>query len=169
MTRKLLLAVAAAAAFGAPAAAHVTLERQEAAPLERYKALLRVPHGCAGSPTVAIRVQIPDGITTAQPMPKPGWEVEIVREALAEPISDGHGGEITERVAEIHWTGGSLPDDFYDEFVFRTRLPDTPGATVHFPVVQECEEGVHRWIEVPAEGQDPGDLPEPAPAVVLTN
>jgi hypothetical protein len=90
--------------------------------------VLRVPHGCAGSPTVAVRVQLPHGITTVQPMRKPGWEIEIVREALDEPISDGHGGEITERVAEIHWTGGSLPDEFYDEFVFRTRLPDTPGA-----------------------------------------
>jgi hypothetical protein len=60
-----------------------------------------------------------------------------VREPLAEPISDGHGGQMTERVAEIHWTGGSPPDAFYDEFVFRTRLPDTPGATIQFPVVQE--------------------------------
>jgi periplasmic copper chaperone A len=169
MTPKLLLAVATAAAFAAPAAAHVTLEQQEAAPHERYKAVLRVGHGCAGSPTIAVRVQIPDGITSAQPMPKPGWEVEIVREALDEPISNGDGGQITERVAEIRWTGGSLPDEFYDEFVFRTRLPDTPGATIRFPVVRECEEGVHRWIEVPADGQDAGDLAEPAPAVVLTD
>jgi periplasmic copper chaperone A len=169
MIPRFLFAVAAAAVFAVPVAAHVTLERQEAAPNERYKAVLRVGHGCAGSPTTVIRVQIPDGITSAQPMPKPGWEIEIVREAIDEPISDGHGGQITERIAEIRWTGGSLPDDFYDEFVFRTRLPDTPGATIRFPVVQECEEGVHRWVDVPADGQDAGDLAEPAPAVVLTN
>jgi periplasmic copper chaperone A len=134
----------------------------------RYKAVLRVPHGCAGSPTVAIRVQLPHGITTARPMPNPGWEVEIVREPLAEPISDGHGGQMTERVAEIHWTGGSPPDAFYDEFVFRTRLPDTPGATIQFPVVQESRrrEPLDRGARRRAGRGRPA---KSAPALVLTN
>ena len=36
-------------------------------------------------------------------------------------------------------------------------------------MVQECEKGVHRWIEIPAEGQHADELPEPAPALLLTN
>lgn len=27
-----------------------------------------------------------------------------------------------------------------------------PNTTLYFPVVQECETGVSRWIEIPAEG-----------------
>ena len=28
-----------------------------------------------------------------------------------------------------------------------------PNTTLYFPVVQDCEQGVSRWIDVPAEGQ----------------
>ena len=45
------------------------------------------------------------------------------------------------------------------------RLPAQPKQTLYFPVVQECEQGVHRWIEIPAAGQHWGDLKEPAPFV----
>ena len=75
----------------------------------------------------------------------------------------------TEGVKEVAWTGGNLPEEWYDEFVLRVRLPDgAPGTVIRFPVVQECVEGVHRWIEVPVEGQDPDLVPEPAPFVTLT-
>ena len=53
--------------------------------------------------------------------------------------------------------------------MLRVRLPDgAPGTVIRFPVVQECVEGLHRWIEVPAEGQDPDSVEEPAPFVTLT-
>jgi uncharacterized protein YcnI len=38
---------------------------------------------------------------------------------------------------------------------------------LYFPVVQECEKGVHRWIEIPAAGKSPGDYPSPAPGLKL--
>jgi len=34
--------------------------------------------------------------------------------------------------------------------------------------VQECERGVHRWIEIPAAGKSRGDYKEPAPFLRLT-
>ena len=37
----------------------------------------------------------------------------------------------------------------------------------YFPLVQECEKGVHRWIEIPAAGKSGHDLAEPAPALKL--
>jgi uncharacterized protein YcnI len=150
------------------ALAHATLEVQQAPANSFYKAVIRTPHGCSGSPTIAVRVRIPEGVTGAKPQPKWGWEVEMVREALAEPITDSHGNTITERVSEIHWTGGRLLDEHYDEFVLRVRLPDSPGETIYFPTVQECEEGADRWIEIPAEGQSARDLDYPAPRVTLT-
>jgi uncharacterized protein YcnI len=170
MTRDMSAAVAAVAllAVSAPASlAHVTLETSEAPASSFYKAVLRVPHGCEGSPTVALRVQIPDGFMRAKPMPKPGWNLETVIRKLDQPY-DYYGTMITEDVSEIIWSGGNLRDDFYDEFVFRAKLPDREGETIYISVIQECEKGVHRWIEIPAEGKTADDYEEPAPALTLT-
>jgi periplasmic copper chaperone A len=151
----------------APAVAHVTLETAEAKPGSTYKAVLRVGHGCEGSPTRAIRVRIPDGVIAVKPMPKPGWELETKIEAYAEPVAY-YDQTLTEGVREIAWTGGSLPDAWYDEFVFRVRLPEgQTGSMIYFPVVQECDTGVHRWIEIPEAGRSADDYKEPAPGVQL--
>ncbi|HET8728122.1 MAG TPA: DUF1775 domain-containing protein [Alphaproteobacteria bacterium] len=146
---------------------HVTLEAGTAS-AGTYKAVLQVGHGCEGSPTTAIRVQIPEGVIAVKPMPKPGWQLETVSAPYARAY-DHYGEQISEGVKEVVWSGGDLPDPFYDEFVFRVRLPDAaPGTVIHFPVVQECAEGTHRWIEIPEAGQDPEMLEEPAPSVTLT-
>jgi uncharacterized protein YcnI len=152
----------------APVAAHVTLETAEAPPESTYKAVLRVGHGCEGHPTTAIRVRIPEGVIAVKPMPKPGWTIEIKKSAYDRPY-DYFGETLTEGVTEIGWSGGKLPDEYYDEFVFRGRLTDfEPGTVLTFPIVQECTEGVHRWIEIPAAGQDPDELAEPAPQLTIT-
>jgi uncharacterized protein YcnI len=150
------------------ASAHVTLETSEASVSSTYKAVLRVGHGCDGSATTAIRVQIPDGVIAVKPMPKPGWELTTKIEPYAQPVKY-YEDTLTEGVREISWSGGNLPDAWYDEFVFRARLPDQgEGTTLYFPVVQECEQGVSRWIEIPAEGKTADDYEKPAPGVMLT-
>ena len=71
MIRKTVGAVAATlAVFSSGAAdAHPSLERQEATVGAPYKAIVRVPHGCDGSPTLRVRVQLPEGVIGVQPMP----------------------------------------------------------------------------------------------------
>jgi uncharacterized protein YcnI len=148
-------------------AAHVTLETQQAPANGSYKAVLRVGHGCEGKPTTALRVQIPEGVIAVKPMPKPGWQLAVVKGKYERPY-DYYGSQLTEGVKEIDWSGGQLPDEFYDEFVFVGRLTDfEPGTVLSFPTVQECAGGVHRWIEIPAAGQDPDELDEPAPQVTI--
>jgi uncharacterized protein YcnI len=148
--------------------AHVTLEVSEAPVSSTYKAVLRVPHGCEGSPTIAVRVQIPDGVIAVKPMPKPGWELTTKIEPYATPVKYFED-TLTEGVKEIAWTGGKLLDEWYDEFVFRGRLPDVgEGTKIYFPVVQECEQGTERWIEIPAEGKTADDYEAPAPGLTLT-
>lgn len=149
------------------AIAHVTLEAQQAVAGSYYKAVVRVPHGCDGTPTIKVRVRIADGITSVKPQPKPGWKVTAVKGKLETPSADGHGNKITEAVREVVWSGGRLPDDNYDEFVMQVKLPETPNSVLHFPVVQECVKGLHRWIEVPVAGKTSGDYKEPAPALKL--
>jgi uncharacterized protein YcnI len=164
----LLTAAAATAALTSLALAHLTLEAEKAPAESTYKAVLRVGHGCEGKPTTAIRVRIPEGVIAVKPMPKPGWQLATTKGKYAKAY-EYLGSQLGEGVTEIAWTGGELPDDWYDEFTFRARLAGfAPGHVVHFPVVQECTEGaVHRWIEIPAAGKNADDYEEPAPGVTI--
>lgn len=146
---------------------HITLETQEAAADSYYKAVMRVGHGCEGSPTITVRIQVPEGVTAVKPQPKQDWQLQIVKAKLDKPITDSHGKEITERISEIVWTGGKLPDEYYDEFVMRVKLPNKAGETLYWPTVQECEKGVHRWIEIPEAGKNADAYEEPAPQLIL--
>lgn len=166
MSKHMPLISALLLAFAGPAGAHAVLSPPEAAADSYVKATIGVGHGCEGTPTLRLRVRIPDGIMGVKPMPKAGWELSIKREQLAQPVTEPHGRRITERVAEVTWSG-KLLDENFDEFVLQVRLPDKPGETLYFATVQECEKGVHRWIEIPAAGQARGDLREPAPALRL--
>ncbi|KAB0266835.1 YcnI family protein [Microvirga brassicacearum] len=153
--------------LAAPALAHSTLEVQQAPVNSTYKAVVRIGHGCEGSPTLKVRIRIPDGVIAVKPMPKSGWTLEIVRSAYDKSY-DYHGTPLTEGVKEIVWTG-RLPDEHYDEFVFRGYLTSglQPDAMLYFPTVQECEKGADRWIEIPTEGKSAGDYKFPAPALKL--
>jgi uncharacterized protein YcnI len=164
----MLVALAALVAAASLAHAHVTLETKEAPAGSTYKAVLRISHGCEGTPTVSVRVRIPEGVIAVKPMPKPGWTITAVTGAYANAYS-AHGKSVTSGVKELAWTGGSLADGYYDEFVFRVSLPDAKAGTViYFPVVQQCEKGVHRWIEIPEPGKTAKDYEEPAPSLTLT-
>ena len=162
--------LAAAAVLGPSAAfAHITLQDKQAPVGSPYKAVLRVPHGCSGSATVAVRVRIPSGFIDVKPMPKPGWKLEVVRGKYQTPVS-ARGTQVTEGVTEVDWSGGSLPDAFYDEFVLTGFIGDeaSAGQAMYFPVVQECEKGVSRWIEIPRDGTQVNDESSaPAPALKL--
>jgi uncharacterized protein YcnI len=167
MSRTLVCATALVALLPTIANAHATLEEEEAPANSFYKAVVRIPHGCDGSPTTAIRVQIPEGMIAVKPMPKAGWDLATVKGGYAKAY-DYYGTDMTSGVKEVVWSGGSLSDEFYDEFVFRGLLAGfEPGTVVHFPIVQECETGVHRWIEIPKPGEDPDSYEEPAPAITI--
>jgi uncharacterized protein YcnI len=157
-----------AALVASPAGAHITLERQEAAVGGSYKAVFRVGHGCGTSPTTKVRVRIPDGVINVKPMPKLGWQVETVKGKYDKSYTIFHGVTVTEGAKEVTWTG-RLPDENYDELVLSVYLTDDlgPGRTLYFPVVQECESGVHRWIEIPQDGKPAADYKEPAPGLKL--
>ena len=121
---------------GSAVHAHITLEQKEAAIGSSYKAVFRVPHGCGASPTVRIRVRIPDGVVGVKPMPKPGWQIDLVKGAYDKSYAVYHGS-VSEGVKEVAWSGGRLPDDYYEEFVFTAFLTDAlvPGRMLYFPVV----------------------------------
>jgi uncharacterized protein YcnI len=153
---------------GIPGAqAHVTLTAAEASANSFHKAVFQIPHGCEGSPTVAIRIQIPDGIIMVKPQPKPGWTISTDKTRVDPPLQGPHGERIAEVVKEVAWRGGSLPDDQYDEFALQMRLPPKAGVVLVFPVIQQCESGVNRWIERAQAGHHGHEVRRPAPQLRL--
>jgi periplasmic copper chaperone A len=151
--------------LAAPAGAHVTANPDQAES-QFFRTALRVGHGCEGSPTTTVRVQIPEGVDGPHPEVVPGWEVEFVREPLAEPIQGEGGEEITERVAEVAWVGGSLPDEQFQEFGLSFRITEEAPDVLYFPTIQECDSGEHSWIDIPPSVEEWGDAEAPAPYVI---
>ncbi|HXQ51773.1 MAG TPA: YcnI family protein [Stellaceae bacterium] len=168
MRPHIVLVLIASLLDGGAAIAHVTASPDMAKSGSYFTTNFTVPHGCAGAATVAVRIKLPEGVGDVKPQQKPGWTVDIVTRKLDVASRDAHGSTITEAVDEVAWRGGKLPDNLYDTFGLLMKLPDKPGATLYFPTVQECEQGVHRWIEIPAAGQQWHDLDQPAPFVKLT-
>lgn len=167
MIRLFMGAAVAVATFSVavPSFAHTTLEVRQATIGSSYKAVLRPGHGCQGEPTIVLRVQIPEGFFNVKPMPKAGWQLETVIGPY-ENTYENHGATLTEGVKEIIWSGGELPDDWYDEFIFRGTFADSlqPGS-FYFPTVQECPNGEDAWIDT--SGAE--DAEKPAPRLELVS
>ena len=100
-----------------------------ASPNSYYVGFLLVSHGCGDSPTRAVRVLIPESITTARAQPKPGWTLTVEHVPLETPITTEGGNEIAERVSAITWSG-HLPAAQFDQFGILLRLPDQSGPLI---------------------------------------
>jgi uncharacterized protein YcnI len=161
-------ALASAMALASEASAHVTLKIEQAPIGSEYKAVLRLPHGCRGSAAVRLRIRIPPGVVNVKPQPKPGWQVEAVQGLYDEAVIF-RGTRIGSGAKEVIWQGGRLPDGAYGEFVFQAFLAESlkPATRIYFPVVQERETGVERWIQIPTVGKTSDDYERPAPELTL--
>ena len=154
-----------------PAAAHVTPDKSEV-PAGGFTAItLTVGHGCEGSPTTQVVVQVPEGINDVTPGILPGWDIEVATEPLPEPIEDAHGEQITERESQVTFTpqpGNELPDGFRLGYTLGFQAPDTPGEYLFFKTIQVCAEGQTEWIEeYTGEGEEP-EHPSPVVEVVAS-
>lgn len=150
----------------ATAHAHATLETQQAAP-GNYKAIVRIGHGCDGQATTSLRVELPEGYIGARPQPKPGWDLAIEKGDYAKPYKL-HGRDVTQGTKAVTWSGGTLPDDQYDEFVLSGTLAGVEaGQTLFFKTVQTCTGDEIAWDMIPAAGQNLHSLDYPAPGLTI--
>ena len=101
----------------------------------------------------------------AKPKPEAGLEDRDQEGTLPQPVKDFNGNTVTTGVLQVTWTGGPLPDAYFDTFELRLGMPNTPGKTLYFKTIQRCIKGVDRWIEIPVRGQDEPE--DPAPGVAL--
>lgn len=150
VTAAVIVAVLSGVMAG-PAAAHVTAN-PDTADAPEFKVGFALGHGCDGSPTTAVRILVPEGVTDVDPQDGDGWEGEVVEE-------DG--------ATQVRWSGGSVPDGQTFDLVLRGRFTSEADDVTYFPLVQECEQGEHRWIDIPPTVEEWGTLDEPAPFVRL--
>lgn len=159
-----LSTTAALALLAGSAQAHASFANEPAAPESYVAAVLQIPHGCDGKATNEVQVKLPEGFVFAKPMPKPGWELEIIKGDYQKTY-DNHGKSVKSGAVEIRWKGGDLPDDNYDTFTINGKVSGIePGAALAFSTTQLCgTDGKVVWDEVAAPGVDPHSLKHPAP------
>jgi periplasmic copper chaperone A len=159
---RLTIGAIALALVAAPAAAaHVTVNPREAEADSFARFAVRVPNEKETGNTIAVTVQLPEGLSDVAFQAKPGWTRSVTMAKLANPITV-EGETVTDRVATVTWRGGAIAPGEFDEFGISAHVPNTPGRTLVFPALQTYTGGeVVRWIGAP-------DADEPAPRVALT-
>ena len=169
-----LLAAPAAAGLitlglAGPASAHVTVTPEGTAAGSFTVVTVSVPHGCEGSPTTKVAIQIPEDILAVTPTRNTYYDVAKKIEKLPEPVADAHGNEVTERVASVVYTAKTpLPEGQRDAFELSLQIPEKAGETLAFPAIQTCAKGETAWTEIPTGDQDAEELEHPAPAFEIT-
>ena len=155
MRKRLLLCfLAAAVAFPAAAAAHVTIQPGEWEPGAFATMAVRVPNERDDAETTSVTVQFPEEVLTARFKPHPLCQREVQMEALAEPVED-----ITERIVSVTWTcDPAIPADGFDEFGVSFRVPEdmAEGDELLFPAQQVYSSGEEvGWVDPDPEGDTP--------------
>jgi uncharacterized protein YcnI len=154
-------ALVAALAVAPTAAAHVTLQPEEA-PAGGFTRLdLRVPNERDNADTTKVDVEFPPGFLSVSTEPVPGWDAQVTMRKLDKPVEQ-FGEQVTEEVGRITFSGGAIRPGEFQDFGLSLGVPDKPNSTVTFKAVQTYSSGeVARWI-------GPPDSEEPAPQVKLT-
>jgi uncharacterized protein YcnI len=137
------------------APAHVALETETAQADAPFDAAFHVGHGCSGSPTVRLRVKIPAGVVAVEPQSKSGWSVSTETASYRFGVVSG-GQTFKDGIKEVIWSG-LLPAHKTTAFHIKAKLAADaePGQKLFFMVVQECEKGVERWIDLDEEDEHP--------------
>lgn len=145
-----------ALAVGAPlaASAHVHVDPGTASAGATETLTFAFSHGCDGSPTTALVIDIPEGVGNATPVVQGGWTIS--RELGANGVP-----------TQVTFTSDTPVEDGLKATVALDALFDESAAdtSVAFPVTQVCVDGETAWTEFAEEGQDPHDLESPAPVV----
>lgn len=102
------------------------------------------------SPTNSIRLLVPDGLKSVTPNVKPGWKVEVKKQATGKKVTSENGVETDElKAIEVVWTGGSIPAGQRDDFIFSAQAP-AEKTTLAWKVYQGSEDGnVVSWDKDP--------------------
>ena len=156
MKFRYLVCAALGALLLAPAAfAHVTLNpgEWEAGGFARFA--VRVPNERPNADTTEVTVQFPESVISASFQPVPGWKRTIEMATLDEPV-EVFGEQVTERIASVTWSGGTIAPGEFQEFGVSFQVPETPGESLIFPSIQTYSNGeIVRWVDPDPEAETP--------------
>lgn len=154
MRMKLVMAATLAAVLlAAPAAAHVTVQPNEAVTGSFARFVVRVPTERDDAATTKVEVQLPESLVAVGFQPKPGWSRTTTTKARSAPV-DVFGEQVPDYVATVTWEGGRIEPGEFEEFGFSARVPAEP-TTLEFPAIQTYSSGeVVRWIG-PTDSEEP--------------
>lgn len=145
-----------ALALGAPiaASAHVHVDPGEVSAGSTETLTFAFSHGCDGSPTTGLVIDIPDGVGNVTPVVQGGWTVS------RETGDDGVPTRVTfisQTPVEDHLKATVAMDVLFDE--------SAADSSIAFPVTQTCVDGEIGWTQVADDGESVDDLDAPAPVV----
>jgi uncharacterized protein YcnI len=171
----MIAAVAAAGVllFAAPAAAHVTVNAQDARQGGFTRVAFRVPTESDTLSTTKLEVHLPEStpIASVSTMPVAGWTVATSKTKLAQPVKTDDG-ELTEAVSVITWTAGAgaaiKPGQFQEFPVSLGPLPNVDKLV--FKALQTYSDGsVVRWIDESTDAEHPAPTLKLLPVAQPTN
>jgi uncharacterized protein YcnI len=162
------IAIVATAPTASATTMHVTPDPEEAPRGGFTTVNFRVPNEEEDASTTEVEINFPTDtpISFVAVQPVPGWQYRTETTSLDEPV-EGEGGEVTEAVSKVTYTGGEIRPGEFQEFAIELGPLPEEGDHVVFPTLQTYDNGeIVRWIDQPA---DDGTEPEsPAPALTLT-
>ena len=165
----LVLALGLVGLVAGPAAAHVSIDPESAPKGSTTKFSFQVPNEKDNASTVGLEVTFPADhpIASVSVLQKAGWTFAIEKQPLPKPIKSPFGGEVTEAVSKITWTGGEIQPDAFDLFTVRAGPLPKNVNQLEFQASQTYSDGeVVQWNEPTVKG---GAEPEhPAPVLKLT-
>jgi uncharacterized protein YcnI len=157
------LAALSVIGLAAAASAHVTVNPRTAEQGSYSKVSFRVPNERDDASTTKLVVNLPTDhpLSSVSVRPLPGWTVKVDKSRLPKPVKT-EGGELTEAVTKITWSGGKIEPGRFEEFdVSMGPLPTDTDQLV-FTADQTYSGGeVVKWEEPPAEGADEPEHPSP--------
>src|SRR5882762_2161811 len=95
-----------------PAFAHVVVKPATVGTAAFQTFTMGVPNE-KDSPTIAVRLIIPEGLKYVSPNVKSGWTIDVKKNGTGEDA----------KVTEIDWTSGSIPAGQRDDFIFSAQVP----------------------------------------------
>lgn len=155
-----LLAVTGALLVPAIASAHVSVASGPGFANTTQEIVFSVGHGCEGSDTYSVKIEIPAGVTSVRPGRSDFGKVSVEKNAAGDVIA-----VIWQKPDEDLLAG----DISYYKLAIRLKLPNQPFTTLYFPTHQTCKASdgtllTTHWIGTPANSGG-SEAPEPAPAV----
>lgn len=90
--------------------------------------------------TVGLRLVLPDGLNYITPNVKAGWKITTKKEKINNE----------QKITEINWTGGNIPAEMRDEFLFSAQVP-SQATVLNWKVYQTYADGsVVAWDKDPS-------------------